>query len=60
LWQIFPAHATPHQNPTSSFEEFYVGNYPPGINPEIELDLDLAHLAELTEIVITGDGRGPA
>jgi len=43
-----------------SFDEFYAGDCPPGINPTTGIELDLARLGEIAEIMIRERGYVPA
>ncbi|PUU76807.1 hypothetical protein B9Z19DRAFT_1066343 [Tuber borchii] len=59
-YQIFPRPATPHLNPSISFDEFYGGNCPQGITAVNKVVLDLGRLAEIVEIMIRRSGHVPA
>ncbi|PUU76806.1 hypothetical protein B9Z19DRAFT_1066342 [Tuber borchii] len=59
-YEIFPPPANPYHNPSISFEEFYGGNCPPGIDPKTKVELDLARLAEVAAIMIRQLGHIPA
>ncbi|KAG0129703.1 hypothetical protein HOY82DRAFT_670912 [Tuber indicum] len=59
-YQIFPPPPIPHQNPTISFDEFYTGNCPPGINAGTEIPLDLVRLGACAAVWIGERGCVPA
>jgi len=57
---IFPRPHTPSQNPSISFDEFYSGRCPPGVDPLASLSLDLERLRIIASLKIVARGSVPA